>query len=546
MRPAAQVLGQPAIDLKVRTRSNMPTAIPPEIEKLASIAAPLATLKGIGEMMQYHSCFQAAHSVLTQESDNSRKQKYLTYIERLLPRAGNGRVMFLSFLVAATQEAKHLWDLHRTLSKPDFTVEQRHFFYWQLITRHSTVHGLPTVDPAAVYFSLLESYRKALRVTPLWIEAKDRDAGTIVVMTNQLLGLRHAPTADCLDYCHVLQNRLKKRVILINTGDMPWTLPLPYYDPILFEHAHEYSSGGKLPFRGEVFDFYQCRKPMPNLEEIESILNTILALRPSFILSLGHSNVTPDLCSEVLTVATMPFGTDLPRAASNIFILPRKRRSDDAGFMQKWHITEEQIVETLYTFRLPERSATLTRAELGLPPDAYVIAVVGNRLDEEINDKFAAGLADFLQAVPQAFVAFMGTFRRYDPLIQHSPVLGKRSVFLGHQKDISAVYECCDAYLNPPRYGGGSSAAFALAAGLPVFTRNSGDVVNIVGARFVFESFREIQAFVEQTLTDLDHRRQWARMSKSRFDEISDREGMLGQIVQRVTAKADIRNSRHP
>ena len=547
MRPATQVLGRPAIILKVVwTHNHMPTAIPPEIEKLASVAASLATLQDIGEMMKYHSCFEAAHGVLNQESDHSRRAKYLAYIERLVPRAGNGRVMVQSFLVAATREARHLWDLHRTLTKPDFTLQQRHFFYWQLITRHANVHGLPAVQPAAVYLSLLASCRKALRITTPWIAAKDRDAGAIVVMTNQLLGLRHAPTADCLDYCHVLQNRLKKRVILINTGDMPWSLPLPYYDPIVFEHAEEYASGGKLPFRGEVFDFYQCRNPMPNLEETEYILNTIITLRPSFILSLGHSNVTPDLCAKFVTVATMPFGTDLPRAASNLFILPRKRRSDDADFMRQWQITEEQIVETQYTFRLPERSATLTRADLGLPPDAYVIAVVGNRLDEEINDEFAAGLADFLQAMPQAFVAFMGTIRSYGPLRQHYPVLAKRSLFLGHQKDISAVYECCDAYLNPPRYGGGSSAAFALAAGLPVFTRNSGDVANIVGPRFVFESFREIQAFIEQSRAEPAHRGQWAGIAKNRFDEISDREGMLRQIVQSVTAKADIRTSCPP
>jgi hypothetical protein len=87
------------------------------------------------------------------------------------------------------------------------------------------------------------------------------------VITNQLLGIQHAPTADCLDYCHILQASLKKKVYLINTGDMPWMLPMPYYDPVVFGHAHEYSAARKLPFRGETIDFYQCRKPMPNLEK---------------------------------------------------------------------------------------------------------------------------------------------------------------------------------------------------------------------------------------------------------------------------------------
>ena len=47
----------------------------------------------------------------------------------------------------------------------------------------------------------------------------------------------------------MLQTRLRKKVLLINTADMPWTLQLPYYNAVRFNHTEEYSNIGKLTSR---------------------------------------------------------------------------------------------------------------------------------------------------------------------------------------------------------------------------------------------------------------------------------------------------------
>jgi hypothetical protein len=282
-----------------------------------------------------------------------------------------------------------------------------------------------------VYASLLGSFQRVLGITAGWIEPAARDAGSIVVITNQLLDARHQPSADCLDHCRVLQAQLGKKVLLINTADMPWTLELPYYDAIRFNHVEDYTKIGRLTAEGELIDFHQCRKPMPNLDETRAIVRTVVARKPAFVLSLGHSNIAADLCSEFLTVATRPFGTNLSRARSNLFILPRKRRPDDEPFMQEWRISETQIVENAeYTYKLPLRTASLTRADLRLPPDAYAIAIAGNRLDDEITDAVAAELEELLDEVPEVFFAFMGRFPACARLALQHAVLGTRSVFL--------------------------------------------------------------------------------------------------------------------
>ena len=519
---------------------------PSELIALERAVEAVGASRDIETVLQHQSIFHAVHAAIDRDADPAQRHAVLAAVERLVPPDGLGRVFVLSFLVAVSGEARFLRQLQETLARRQFTLRQRHFFYWQLITRHSHLRGLPELEPSAVYATLLAQYRRSVNLTGAWIEPADRDADAVVVMTNQLLGRQHAPTADCLDYCHVLQARLGKRVLLISTADMPWAPALPYYDANLFNRVEEYSMLSRLEFRGETFDFYQCRTPMPNLEELRAILSAVRARRPSCVLSLGHSNVTADLCSAFVTVATMPFGTDLPRASSNVFVLPRCRRPDDAAFMHQWRIADEQIVEAEYTFRLPERTASLTRAELGLPADAYVIAIVGNRLGEEVTNAVADDLAALLSTAPQVFLAFAGTFPTFERLAQRHPVFATRSRFLGYQRDMLAVYACCDGYLNPPRYGGGSSAAFALAMGLPVMTAPVGDVANIAGPRFVMETPAAVSAFVRRSCADQTYRQEWAEAARARFDEISDREGMLRRILEGVAARASIRRELIP
>ena len=445
--------------------------------------------------------------------------------------------------MAETQDAADLAALYDLVRQPAFTLRQRHFFYWQLITKHAGITGPGAPQPARVYAALLDEARKAVNVTGSWLPPSARDAGRVVVITNQLLTLSHAPTADCMDYCHVLQTQLGRQVLLINTGDMPWTEPLPYYEPVRFNHSDAYASIGRLQFRGAEIPFYQCKQPMPDAGEMRAILGTIYKSKPAFVFSLGHSNVAADVCAAFLTVATMPFGTNLPRARSSLFLLPRQRRREDASHMDAWDIRDEQVIETEYTFRLPERSASFTRAQLGIPADAYAVAVVGNRLQEEITIAVAAELERVAAAVPQVFFVFMGTFGNYSALTDWFRTLAGRSVFVGHQQDVLAVLERCDAYWNPPRYGGGSSAAFALGMGLPVMTGPSGDVANIAGEQFFCATEQDVAGFIQAQLASPAHRQEWREAALRRFARISDREAMLRQIVQDVTAKADVRAS---
>ena len=145
---------------------------------------------------------------------------------------------------------------------------------------------------------------------------------------------------------------------------------------------------------------------------------------------------------------------------------------------------DEQIIESQYTFRLPERTASVTAAELGLPQDAYVIAD-RRQSARGGNHRSSCGTTGATAVdVPQAFRRVPRNVSRFLPpgtTCIRSFATARR--FSAISKDVLAVYEHCDAYFNPPRYGGGSSAAFALAMGLPVLTRVTAETSRISPAR---------------------------------------------------------------
>jgi SAM-dependent methyltransferase len=135
-------LGSPTPDLP------MPTAIPSEIRHLASVAEKFAALRETADFMQHHSSFKAAHDILQQETEPRRRQECLSYIERNLPREGLGRILGLSFMASAAQDAAYLRELQETLMRPPYTLQQRHFSIGNSYP-HSRIRGEPPMDPAA-------------------------------------------------------------------------------------------------------------------------------------------------------------------------------------------------------------------------------------------------------------------------------------------------------------------------------------------------------------------------------------------------------------
>ena len=118
------------------------------------------------------------------------------------------------------------------------------------------------------------------------------------------------------------------------------------------------------------------------------------------------------------------------------------------------------------------------RRNFGLTENDFVIVTVGLRLEQELTTDLVSSMVKLLER--NVRVKWLLVYRNepeqvleYEDLIRSG-----RIVMRGWEENLPALYEICDAYLNPEREGGGVSLRLAMRAGLPVVSK---DVPTLAG-----------------------------------------------------------------
>jgi glycosyltransferase involved in cell wall biosynthesis len=132
------------------------------------------------------------------------------------------------------------------------------------------------------------------------------------------------------------------------------------------------------------------------------------------------------------------------------------------------------------------------------------------------------------------FIAFVGKFEKYDSLVEKYGQLKKNSLFLGIQDDTLSINECCDAYLNPKRVGGGTSGAEALYKGVPVVSFDFGDVGNAVGPDFHVADYDEMYERIIRYAEDKEYYAQMSRKAKERAELLTDSKAEFVRVIQKI------------
>jgi len=174
-----------------------------------------------------------------------------------------------------------------------------------------------------------------------------------------------------------------------------------------------------------------------------------------------------------------------------------------------------------------------TRAQFGLASTDFVICIVGNRLNDELDRHFMDFLADVIAIDERIKLLLVGAISEQ---LQNSLTAALKAESFRHlafSSDLLGLYRICDLYLNPPRLGGGTSAAFALAASVPVLSLAFGDVANMLPDAFVMQSLAQMQTAIGELLLRADQR-ETRDLARAVFMRMSDRTGMVSELLQRI------------
>ncbi|MEK5025621.1 glycosyltransferase family 4 protein [Paenibacillus sp. FSL M7-1046] len=444
----------------------------------------------------------------------------------------------LSFLLDYSREEKYLNKLMSHLeSNPEIDTNEYNFLYWQLTRTMFVSPKLNTkinqIRMRKIYAQMFSFFNEQIQQENNWIPSDERDQGLVIVMTGQLTSLQHAPTQIALENCYTLIKNYNKKVLLINAANMPRSMCLPYYSPQLWQYINEFINRNILTYQDIEIPFYQFVEEMPSGEEMDSVLKTVMELKPEFILSIGGSNVIADLCSNFVPVVTIPCVVEIPISEGTFLVLPKKITNDDTAVISKLTQSIDKVIESEVAYKPKETEIEFNRSDWGIPEDDHVIVIIGNRLNEEMSEEFIGSLNKLLENNLKARLAIIGDFSISERIAGKYKSFKERTILMGYQKDLSAVFSICDIYLNPPRTGGGTSAADALYRGVPVLTYPFGDVSYVVTDKYHIENLDQVEEYLvnwkQKEFRELER-----EAALRRADEIFDSSRVLSNLVNEM------------
>lgn len=423
---------------------------------------------------------------------------------------------------------------HHTLIQADYILRGIIFSVW---TNRFTPSNPGARDMAIrrLWHTILNHYRAAMPARdPVPPSSRQRDL--IVITTGQFIRGAHQPSKDMLDFVTKLVLRLGRRVVLINTADGPVNAYYPYLGGFVSSVDHELVTQTQLTINGLPIPFIHLPPGFTDPQMAADIRDRILALKPDLVLSFGTLCPVSDLCRGLLDVVAIPYGSYLPFSEPTWLALPRPITPQETPALAVGGLTPEKVIRIEYSYAPPPVVTIRDKAGLGLDDDAILTVIVGLRLGREVTPDFAAALDAAVQAEPRLFFLFVGEMDNYADLVAPHPALAARSRAHGHETDVMGLMAAADLYINPPRGGGGTSAAYALSCGIPAYSLNSGDVGVVVGPAFHLSSYADFAPAATRYTDDPDLRAQLQEKAKARFAEISSRERMLRQILDGVKA----------
>ncbi|WP_377810696.1 glycosyltransferase [Azospirillum sp. A29] len=340
------------------------------------------------------------------------------------------------------------------------------------------------------YTRLIGAIRDRLGVAPRPRPAGNPATGRVVLVTNQFLSLRHQPSRDLLSYAAVLEERCGREVVILNTNIMPADIHSLFVPS--FASSVEPAFDGKqvIEADGRTFRMLSSTGRGLSRDKIDWFLRAVDWHDPDVVVSLGGSVIVADLLAAARPALCIPTTSGAtPSLAGIVLDFGGGSRPASGPLAASWR--PFRFLHSLIGAPEPDGTASsraASRAGYGLPDDAFLCLVIGNRLDEEADGAFLAMLESLIDRAPRVAVAFAGEAGALPRRLQGSRH-AERLFHLGYVTDMADLMRTADAYVNPQRTGGGASAAEALAAGVVPVSLPVGDVSAVIGARFVVPDY---------------------------------------------------------
>lgn len=392
-------------------------------------------------------------------------------------------------------------DILDCLLSLEIDVDRRQNYY-AILGRDLFVAGLASDYDKRLKLEriIVDKIRAGAAEFPEYIPYDRRELGTVVFIIRPFLGEYHSPTLQTINMDNYLR-KLGYRTFYISYCDneilkkYKSDICAPFVRSVLFSGIgkFEYNCFGRK-IEGLHFDL----RADSMVEDLNALAVYISQINPEFVIGIEGGNILADLCTGFTDVITMNVVDDLPVTISDSVLryFPGTYKN---GYKRASEYNKT-IFDAAYDNELMPYNDGGERIELA--SGRFHVCIMGNRLDNELDDKMLEVIRRLALQVPETDMVFIGKCPGTEEKLSD---IKDRCRFLGYVERCEDAVGACSMFLNPPRTGGGGGGYMAIKRGIPVYTLKDCDVASCVGKEFEHNSFDELIPFVRKCIDDIEY-----------------------------------------
>jgi len=364
-----------------------------------------------------------------------------------------------------------------------------------------------------------------------------------LIVTTEFVRDYHALTKQTLDLASALVTHHGAKVTILNAS-IPPRLPLGYLSDHTPPPFLDHLTGTRSTTHKDLsFGYVQNPNMMANAPTAAWFAAQLKDLKPDGVINIGPGNILMDSFSDRLPTLAFPNLGEVPFSSASKLCTIKALDPAEEALLKRAGTQADKVSVIPTAFQLPASSGTLDRDILGFPVGAKIALIVGLRLQTECRDGFLSILETAAQRHANLHFVFAGPMKETETWLKRYPHLNKKSKFLGFQDDVLYVTRACDLYINPFRQGGGTSAIYAMSAGVPVVSMAQGDVAEIFGKEECAATEADYVALLDDCVNDTDVRQRLIDHGRERWKVKSDMSRMADALVDLLSEQGAARQT---
>ena len=437
---------------------------------------------------------------------------------------------FPKICIESLQKELDVYDFAEYILDKNETIEDRYSCYNRLnihLNRGVTLENYEeaiNIQKKLYKKLLLESIDKIGYINCIEQENSDE---RLYIFTNLYFpkSVGHSPST----IVEILNNELKKyfnQVIIVITNPYHFPYPLAPLEHRLFNSTYS-DIDNNCVYKYKDITFIRFGGYVSEALYLEFVNQQKFTSKDKFLL-VGHSNIHFDLIKSDKKIS-IPTSESSREFSNSSYQTSNYQTSNSVKIFKNIFNKKFKIIQATSDWTRKTNLQIITKNKN--IDENINIAIVGNRLDIELDIEFFKYLEKAIKIIPNLKFKIIGEQPKLDLI---SKKLLKNIEFISFISDLENYFiENIDFYLNPKRVGGGQSSIISIKANIPVITLAYGDVYSAIQKKYFINSFDEIADFIKNYIEDKDFKIKIDNMNKEiLIDSSKVFEDMIRTIVK--------------